>query len=94
MGRRRLLLLVRACALSTTHRTTHTRTNCFTLPPFLSHSPIHLNSTPRYAYTGLVTSARLQTPTSTYVDLLGLTMLSQLGSVFWDGAWLLLLLVR
>jgi hypothetical protein len=47
-----------------------------------------------YAYTGLVAAAKLQTSTSTYVDLLGLTMVTQLASVFWDGAWLLLLLVR
>jgi hypothetical protein len=48
----------------------------------------------RYSYTGLVTSAKNKTSASTYVDLLGLTMITQLASVFWDGAWLLLLLVR
>ncbi len=48
----------------------------------------------RYSYTGLVSSAKHKTSTSTYVDLLGLTMITQLASVFFDAAWLLLLLVR
>ena len=42
---------------------------------------------------GLVSAARLQTSPSTYIDLLGLTMLTQLASVFSDLAWFLLLLV-
>lgn len=43
---------------------------------------------------GLVAAARLQTSPSTYIDLLGLTMLTQLASVFTDLAWFLLLLVK
>jgi hypothetical protein len=58
-------------------------------PPSLVSLPFS-----RYSYTGLVSSAKHKTSTSTYVDLLGLTMITQLASVFFDAAWLLLLLVR
>lgn len=86
LGRGRLRLLV------SEHETTQLPLRVLTeqivhLTPFQNHLS-------RYAYTGLVTSAKRQTSPSTYVDLLGLTVAAQLGSVFWDGAWLLLLLVR